>query len=143
MMQQKLHSNSIDETRAIARGLAESLKPGAVLALHGDLGAGKTCFVQGLADGLGITEIVNSPTFTIVKEYDGDLPLYHIDLYRISDEHEALDLGLDEYLFGDGVAAVEWAERVEPLFPAHTVHIRFELETAAEMRTIVIDEGKQ
>ncbi|WP_126425065.1 tRNA (adenosine(37)-N6)-threonylcarbamoyltransferase complex ATPase subunit type 1 TsaE [Brevibacillus marinus] len=107
--------HDVAETQRFAEQLAALLAPGDFLALEGDLGAGKTTFTQGLARGLDIAEQVNSPTFTIVKEYQGRLPLYHIDVYRIADDPESLDL--DEYFFGDGVCVVEWASLIEPLLP--------------------------
>ncbi|MBO8164065.1 MAG: tRNA (adenosine(37)-N6)-threonylcarbamoyltransferase complex ATPase subunit type 1 TsaE [Brevibacillus sp.] len=106
----------VTETQRLAERLAARLAPGDFLALEGDLGAGKTTWTQGLARGLGIDAVVNSPTFTIVKEYhDGRLPLYHIDVYRVADEIDTLEL--DEYFFGDGVCVVEWASLIEPLLP--------------------------
>jgi tRNA threonylcarbamoyladenosine biosynthesis protein TsaE len=106
-------SSSEDETRQIAAGLAASLQPGAVLLLSGDLGAGKTAFVRGLAEGLGInTDEVTSPTFTLVHEYRGGrLPLIHVDLYRL-DRADLDEIGLDEDLAAKGVVAIEWAERL-------------------------------
>ena len=107
------HSQSEDETRVIALLLARNLKPGSVLLLSGDLGAGKTAFVRGLAEGLGISsDEVTSPTFTLVHEYRGGrLPLIHVDLYRL--DRAALDeIGLDEDLAAQGVVAIEWAERL-------------------------------
>lgn len=129
------------DTRALAARLAAELGPGSVLALHGDLGAGKTCFVQGLARALGVRGAVRSPTFTLVHEHAGSLPLYHIDLYRVGAADEALAFGLDEYLHGRGVAAVEWAERVAPLLPAGTLHLRFECGAAPDERRITILRG--
>ncbi|NCC52437.1 MAG: tRNA (adenosine(37)-N6)-threonylcarbamoyltransferase complex ATPase subunit type 1 TsaE, partial [Spartobacteria bacterium] len=105
-----IRSESIEQTHALAQGLAARLHPSAVLAFFGDLGAGKTCFIQGLAQALGVERPVSSPTFTIVNEYrEARLPLYHIDLYRIHSEDEALDLGLDEYIYGNGITAIEWS----------------------------------
>ncbi|MBN1268927.1 MAG: tRNA (adenosine(37)-N6)-threonylcarbamoyltransferase complex ATPase subunit type 1 TsaE [Kiritimatiellae bacterium] len=135
-------SSSPEETHAIARDLAARLGPGAVLAFHGELGAGKTCFIQGLAEGLGVTQAVNSPTFMIVNEYRGRLPLYHIDLYRIHGEEDALNLGLDEYLHGRGVTAIEWAEKVERLLPPAAVHITLEMRTVEEERIIIIGPSR-
>ena len=122
----RIISKSPEETRRIARDMAEKLNPGTVFALHGDLGAGKTCFIQGLAQGLGVTEAVSSPTFTLVNEHVGQLPLYHIDLYRINHPDEALAIGIDEYLYGQGITALEWAERISELLPESTIHIRIE-----------------
>lgn len=108
-------SRSADDTKEFAQKLATLLKPGDVIALEGDLGAGKTTFTKGLAEGLGIKKNVNSPTFTIIKEYQGILPLYHMDVYRLEDTYE--DLGFDEYFDGDGVTVVEWAHLIEDQLP--------------------------
>jgi tRNA threonylcarbamoyladenosine biosynthesis protein TsaE len=110
---------SEEETKVLARTIARHLKPGDVIALEGDLGAGKTTFAQGIAKALGISGPVDSPTFTIIKEYEGTLPLYHMDVYRIDSPEE--ELGLEEYFYGDGVCLVEWASRVEPLLPDSTL----------------------
>lgn len=127
MRKNKIITESPDETKAFAADLAKELKPGAVLALHGDLGGGKTCFVQGLAEALEVKEIVNSPTFTIINEYRGRLRLHHVDLYRLKSETEALTLGLDELLEGDGITAIEWPEKISSILPKDTIHIYFEL----------------
>ncbi|MBO8171650.1 MAG: tRNA (adenosine(37)-N6)-threonylcarbamoyltransferase complex ATPase subunit type 1 TsaE [Bacillaceae bacterium] len=108
-------TNSVEETQILAESLGEILKPGDLITLEGDLGAGKTSFTQGLARGLDISDTVNSPTFTIIKEYEGRLPLYHIDVYRVGEELQ--DLGYEEYFEGDGVTVVEWASMVEDLLP--------------------------
>ncbi len=119
-------SHSPAETIAFARTLAATLRRGDVLALSGDLGAGKTHFVKGLAAGLGTTASVTSPTFTLLHEYPGGrLPLYHFDFYRLDDADEALKIGLDEYLDGDGVCVIEWAEKFPTLLPPHTRWLRF------------------
>lgn len=98
-------------TEAAGRQLAESLRPGDVVLLYGDLGAGKTAFTRGIAQGLGIDPAdVSSPTFTLIQEYRGRLPLYHVDLYRL-EEREVDDLGLEELVLGDGIVVIEWAER--------------------------------
>lgn len=125
-------------TERLAARLAESLRAGDVLALHGDLGAGKTCFIRGLARGLGVDRHVHSPTFTLINEYPGRLRLLHMDLYRI-EAGAALDaLDLDDYLFGDGVCAIEWAERITPLLPPDTLHVTLQTGTAPDERTITI-----
>ena len=119
-------SHSPAETIALARTLAATLRRGAVLALSGDLGAGKTHFVKGLAAGLGTAASVTSPTFTLLHEYPGGrLPLYHFDFYRLDDADEALKIGLDEYLDGDGACVIEWAEKFPALLPPHTRWLRF------------------
>ncbi|MFD1738210.1 tRNA (adenosine(37)-N6)-threonylcarbamoyltransferase complex ATPase subunit type 1 TsaE [Bacillus salitolerans] len=104
-----------DETKAIATKLGRQASPGDVFLLEGDLGAGKTTFTKGLAKGLEVSRNVNSPTFTIIKEYAGRLPLYHMDVYRVEDSYE--DLGFDEYFYGEGVTVVEWAHLIEDQLP--------------------------
>ncbi|MEI8063965.1 MAG: tRNA (adenosine(37)-N6)-threonylcarbamoyltransferase complex ATPase subunit type 1 TsaE [Verrucomicrobiota bacterium] len=129
-------SHSADETIAFGRQLAGSLRTGDVLALTGDLGAGKTCLVKGLATGLGITHAVTSPTFTLIHEYRGGrLPLAHIDLYRLATASEAINIGIEEYLGGAGVTVVEWAERIESLLPAQTrrIHLTVIDETTRQI----------
>lgn len=117
-----LFTYSPEETMAIASKLAHLLHSGDVLLLEGDLGAGKTTFTKGLAKGLGITRNVNSPTFTIIKEYKGGrLPLYHMDVYRLDDSFE--DLGFDEYFEGDGVTVVEWAHLIQEQLPVQLLQI--------------------
>jgi tRNA threonylcarbamoyladenosine biosynthesis protein TsaE len=114
-------SNSTEETRNFAKKLAKLLQPSDVIALEGDLGAGKTTFTKGLAEGLEIKKNVNSPTFTIIKEYQGTLPLYHMDVYRLEDSDE--DLGFDEYFNGEGVTVVEWAHLINDQLPSELLTI--------------------
>lgn len=119
----RFRSRSEADTDRLAAGLSEYAAPGWVVALDGDLGAGKTRFSQAMARCLGVTDVVNSPTFTIIKEYEGSrYPFYHMDAYRVSLE-EAGDLGLDEYFCGDGVTLVEWANRIEPLLPPERLSV--------------------
>ena len=132
---------SPDETRALAARMAERLQPGDVLALHGDLGAGKTCFIQGLAQALAVDQPVSSPTYTLVNEYRGRLPLYHIDLYRLQTADEALDFGLDEYMDGTGITAIEWAERADQALPERTIHVRLRHGDTEHERLVHIDGG--
>lgn len=127
-------TNSPDETKQLAGQLVGKLRAGSVLALHGDLGSGKTCFVQGLAEALGVKEIVNSPTYIIINEYQGRCPLYHIDLYRIKSMAEAETLGLDDFLKGDGITAIEWPEKVSLLLPQDAIHVYFEFMDANRRR---------
>jgi len=118
-------SHSPQETFEFGKQFAAQLSPGSVLALSGDLGAGKTHFVKGLAAGLGIETEATSPTFTLIHEYTGGrLPLYHIDLYRLEEPEEALSIGLDEYLDSKGVTAIEWADKFESLMPSRTLKIQ-------------------
>ncbi len=130
------------ETWAFAGRLAERLGPGSVVALHGPLGSGKTCLVQGLGRALGVAGPVSSPTFTLVNEYRGPLPLYHFDLYRLERPAEILALEWDEYLDGDGVTVVEWAERAAGLLPPRTVHVHLEMGRAPEERRLRVWTGE-
>jgi len=123
-------TNSVEETKKFAGKLAADLKPGSILALVGDLGSGKTSFVQGLAEGLNVSEKVpvSSPTFVLIHEYPGGrLPLYHFDFYRLEKKQEALELGLEEYFEGDGITVVEWADRFKELFPETTQWVHFKI----------------
>lgn len=133
-----VETNSPEETWALAAELANELAPGTVIALHGDLGSGKTCLVQGLAAALGIDEPVTSPTYTLIGEYQGRLPLHHIDLYRLSGPEEAVGLGLEEYFDADGITAIEWAERAEGLLPPDLLHIQIEANAKTGTRTFRI-----
>ncbi|MFC0472416.1 tRNA (adenosine(37)-N6)-threonylcarbamoyltransferase complex ATPase subunit type 1 TsaE [Halalkalibacter kiskunsagensis] len=108
-------TQSPDETQKLAEKLGTLVQPGDVITLEGDLGAGKTSFTKGLAKGLGVKRVVNSPTFTIIKEYKGRLPLYHMDVYRMEDEME--DLGLEEYFYGEGVSVIEWPSMIKSQLP--------------------------
>ena len=117
-------THSPAETEALGRRLAAGLEPGAVLALHGDLGAGKTHLVRGLCAGLGLDpEAVSSPTFAIIQEYRGAVSVFHIDAYRLKHADELRDLGFDDYLEAEGICVVEWPERVAPLLPPETRHL--------------------
>ena len=119
-------SQSVEETVAYGQAVAATLRRGDVLALCGDLGAGKTHFVKGIASGLRSDAAVTSPTFTLIHEYlGGRLPVYHFDFYRLEDEDEALKIGLDEYLEGDGVCLIEWGDKFPALLPPHTRWLRF------------------
>lgn len=131
-------SHSPEETERVGAELAATLAPGAVLALFGDLGAGKTAFVRGLARGLGIDFPVSSPTFNIVNEYPGPVPLFHFDLYRLSGTEELYDLGWEEYLDRGGVVAVEWSERAPEAFPAGTLRVTLE-KTGENSRRITAE----
>jgi tRNA threonylcarbamoyladenosine biosynthesis protein TsaE len=116
-----------DETRKAAAAVAELLVPGDVVSLTGDLGAGKTTFVQGAARALGVQDPVASPTFVLVREYRGDLPVYHLDVYRLDRLQEVIDLGFEDLLDPSGVIFVEWGDAIEPLLPDE--HLRVELRT--------------
>lgn len=125
-----LVTDSPEETRALGRTLAVLLRPRDVISLTGDLGAGKTTFVQGVASGLEVTEPVLSPTFTLVRRYRGTLPVYHLDVYRLERLQEALDIGLDEILDQGAVIVIEWGDAIDPLLPPE--HLQVEITLPAE-----------
>lgn len=130
------NSNSPEETRTLAAEFFRSLQLPAVIALHGNLGAGKTCFTQGLALAAGVREPVCSPTYTLISEYQGEIPFHHVDLYRLGGPEEAYDLGFDEVLETAGLTVIEWPERATELLPEHTVHIRLEHGETDTQRTL-------
>lgn len=131
-------SGSAQATRELGARLGRQARPGDVIALYGELGAGKTCLIQGIAAGLGVTEAVTSPTFVLIAEYAGRLPFYHVDLYRLERLEEIEALGLEEILDGDGVTAVEWAEKAEALLPSRSLRVRI-AGVGDEPRTIEIE----
>lgn len=123
-------SNSPAETKAAAAELVSTLKEGSVICMYGDLGAGKTAFVQGMAAALGIDEPITSPTFTIVNEYYGTMPLYHFDVYRIGSSDEMFEIGFDEYINGDGISVIEWAELIEDILPDDIIKVTIKKDIA-------------
>ena len=138
-----IETRSPEETFQVGKSLGEKEYPGQVITLTGDLGVGKTVFTQGLGKGLGIEEPVNSPTFTIVQVYEGGrLPFYHFDVYRIGDVEEMDEVGFDEYVSGEGVSLIEWANLIEEILPENRVNITIEkdLEQGFDFRRITIEE---
>ncbi len=133
-------TNSEAETEALGAKIAESLPDGAVVAFFGELGSGKTAFVRGMARGMGIETLVNSPTFTIVNEYEGARSLFHFDMYRLGSADELFDIGWDDYLARGGVCAVEWSENVAEAFDGSEIVVRFE-KTGGDGRRITIEGG--
>ncbi|GEC93370.1 tRNA (adenosine(37)-N6)-threonylcarbamoyltransferase complex ATPase subunit type 1 TsaE [Brevibacillus brevis] len=129
------------ETQRFAEQLAGLLEPGDFLAMEGDLGAGKTTFTQGLAKGLGVRQVVNSPTFTIIKEYQGRLPLYHMDVYRVGDDPDSL--GLDDYFFGEGVCVVEWASLIEDVLPTDRMTVFLRREGEEQRMIELVPQGNR
>lgn len=143
-MMEKMESNSEQQTRELGRKLGVSCEAGTVVLLHGDLGVGKTVFTKGFAEGLGITEPVSSPTFTIIQQYDsGRLPLYHFDVYRIADVEEMDEIGYEDYFYGDGVCLIEWAELIEEILPEHCIEVTIEkdLEKGFDYRSITVQRS--
>ena len=130
-----------EETRACAGELARRLGPGSVVALHGDLGAGKTCFVQGVAAEWDVAAPVTSPTYTLVNEYPGRLPVTHIDLYRIAGPEEALHFGIEEYMDGPGITLIEWAEHAAEIIPPRAWHVSLRHGELPDHRVVEIRSG--
>lgn len=120
----RFESKSPEDTQRIGEALGARLGPGDVVACIGELGAGKTCFLQGLVRGLGVVEPATSPTFVLVSHYQGRFPIHHVDAYRTESLTEILDLGVEELLWGDGVTIIEWAEKLVALLPPHTIVVR-------------------
>ena len=141
-MKQEYYTHSADETRKLASKIAAETPNGTVFALDGNLGAGKTVFASGFAAGLGITEPVSSPTFTIVQEYPYARGMFfHLDLYRIDDPDAALAFGIDEFLYAsDAISLVEWPERIDGLFPPGTVRVTIERTEQEETRKITVEK---
>lgn len=137
-MKTEIVSASPQETEAAGERLSRALEPGAVVALTGELGAGKTCFIRGLVRGLGVETTATSPTFVLVNEYRGRLPVYHVDLYRVESLTEAWELGLPELMSGDEITVIEWAERLGPLLPTGAIRVTIE-GLGDEPRRIIIE----
>ncbi len=129
-------SKSVEETTALGRRLAKKLKKGSIVALVGDLGSGKTVFTKGIAEGLGVrnARYVNSPTFAIIKEYKGRLPLYHFDLYRL-DHYSSFDvMSYEEYFYSEGITVIEWADKIRVLLPSKRIEVRLSVIGENERR---------
>jgi tRNA threonylcarbamoyladenosine biosynthesis protein TsaE len=136
---QTVETRTAAETIEFGKKLAADLKAGDVMALVGELGAGKTCLVKGIALGLGVSQNATSPTFTIIHEYvGGRLPLYHVDLYRLESVQQALAIGLEEYFDTAGVTVIEWAEKVESLLPERTIRVRLEIVDESTRRIEIV-----
>lgn len=136
-------SRSPRDTQLLGARLGELARPRDVFLLIGQLGAGKTCLVQGLAKGLGVEESIVSPSFVLLRQYRGRLSLYHIDLYRLENPEEVSDLGLDDYFYGDGVCAVEWADRAMELLPPEHMLVEIGLTSARHRRIVVKPAGQR
>lgn len=142
-MSKIMETFSAEETYTLGKKLGEQAKPGQVYTLIGDLGVGKTVFTQGVAAGLGITEPINSPTFTIVQIYEaGRMPFYHFDVYRIGDVEEMDEIGYEDYFYGEGICLIEWANLIEEILPESYMQITIEKDLAKgfDYRRIIIEE---
>jgi tRNA threonylcarbamoyladenosine biosynthesis protein TsaE len=142
MKEEKIwESNSPEETFALGKKMGEQAVPGQIICLNGDLGVGKTVFTQGLAAGLGIKGMVNSPTFTILQVYDqGRMPLYHFDVYRIADVEEMDEIGYEEYFYGQGICLIEWSNLIREIIPpdAMEITIQKDLDKGYDYRKIIV-----
>jgi tRNA threonylcarbamoyladenosine biosynthesis protein TsaE len=134
-------TNSEAETVKLGKEFAKRLQAGSLVALYGDLGAGKTQFVKGVCEAFEVKEIVNSPTFTIVNEYHGTMPVFHIDLYRMKSVDEILGIGFDEYLESGGICLVEWAEKLDGILPAKRYDVKMSIvnETTREITAVLVN----
>ncbi|MBR3296474.1 MAG: tRNA (adenosine(37)-N6)-threonylcarbamoyltransferase complex ATPase subunit type 1 TsaE [Firmicutes bacterium] len=136
-MDKKIVLKNLNDTEVFGRELAEGLVPGSVVAMTGDLGTGKTTLAKAVAKGLGVKEELSSPTFTVVREYrSGRLPLYHFDVYRVYDPDELFELGFDEYIHGNGVCLIEWADLIEDLLPTERVDVKISFGENEDERTV-------
>lgn len=139
---QVIETFSERDTFQLGENMGREAKPGEVYALMGDLGVGKTVFTKGMAKGLGVEDVVNSPTFTILQQYEGGrLPLYHFDVYRIENIEEMEELGYEDYFYGEGVCLVEWADSIEEVLPENFFQIKIEkdLEKGLNYRKIIVE----
>lgn len=130
------HTEKPQETEELGERIGSALEPGIVIALIGDLGAGKTTLTKGIARGLQSTDLIHSPTFTLIHEHEGRMPVYHFDLYRLDSPEQLDDLGYEDYFYGDGVALVEWAEKAEGLLPPD--HLEIRITSDSDRRTLAI-----
>lgn len=131
-----------EDMEKLGMGLVSRLGPGSVVALTGNLGAGKTTFTKAIAKGLGITDLIVSPTFTLIHEYSGGrMPLYHFDLYRIEDDEELYELGYEEYFYGEGICVIEWADRIGDYLPEDAVHVHIDYGVGENERIVEIDDN--
>jgi len=136
-------TKSSEETKKLGREISKLVQPGDLLAFYGELGTGKTCFIQGISEGLGIKDYVTSPSFTIINEYQGKIPIYHFDLFRLNDMEEIAELGYEEYFFGVGLTVVEWAEKMETLLPKNYLRIDIKFKNYSERIISFIPYGKR
>lgn len=130
-----------EETKNLGKDVSKLVKPGDTLAFYGELGAGKTCFIQGISLGLEVKDYVTSPSFTIINEYQGKVPIYHFDLFRLDNAEEILELGYKEYFYGAGLTVIEWAEKIEQLLPKEHLKIDIRFKDRYERTISFISQG--
>jgi len=139
MITKIMNTDSVEETIEVGRKIGRKIGQGMTICLTGDLGTGKTHFAKGLAEGLGITDNITSPTFTIVNEYhEGRIPFYHFDVYRVNDIDEILQVGFEEYVYGQGVTLIEWADMIEAILPDEFIHVKIEKTQNENERIITL-----
>ena len=137
----KIYSESEEQTELFAQKIAGKLMPGAILILNGEMGSGKSVFARGIIHGLGYSGTVTSPTFTLMNTYEGGvLPVYHFDLYRLNTPEQLYDIGYDEFLYGSGISLIEWAQRMENLYPEQHIIVSIE-KTGTSTRTITVEDN--
>ena len=134
-------TKSVEETMLAGEKLAKKLKPGDVVALYGNLGSGKTTFTKGIGKGLGVKKPahINSPTFVLIKEYEGKMSLYHLDLYRLGDLKEIENLAIEEYIYGNGITVIEWAEKIKCILPEKHISVKFKVKGDNKREVIIED----
>ena len=134
-------TNSARETMLVGEKLAKKLKPGDMIALSGNLGSGKTTFTKGIGKGLGVKDSrrINSPTFVLIKEYNGKVPLYHLDLYRLDDLKEIENLAIEEYIYGHGITVIEWAEKIKSILPEKHIFVQLKVKGDNKREVIIED----
>jgi tRNA threonylcarbamoyladenosine biosynthesis protein TsaE len=136
-------TKSPEETKKLGEEVSKLVKLGDLLAFYGELGAGKTCFIQGISTGLEVKGYVTSPSFTIINEYQGKIPLYHFDVFRINSIEEIVELGYEEYFYGDGITVIEWADKIERLLPKEYLKIEIKFKTSSERKISFIPQGNK
>jgi len=134
-------TKSPEETKKLGKELSKLVKPGDLIAFYGELGAGKTCFIQGISQELEVKGYVTSPSFTIVNEYQGRIPIYHFDLFRLDNTEEILELGYEEYFYGEGLTVIEWAEKIEQLLPKEYLKIDIKFKDRNQRTISFIPQG--
>ena len=132
----KIELNGLEETKEFGIKIGQLLKPGDILCLNGDLGAGKTTLTKSIGLGLGVEDYITSPTFALINEYDGRIPVYHFDVYRLENVEDLYDLGFDEYFYGHGVSIIEWADKIEALLPKERIVLDIEKGIDLDSRII-------
>ncbi|MBA7582250.1 tRNA threonylcarbamoyladenosine biosynthesis protein TsaE [subsurface metagenome] len=134
-------TKSPEETKNLGKEVSKLTKPGDILAFYGELGAGKTCFIQGISQGLEVKDYVTSPSFTIINEYQGKVPIYHFDLFRLDNDEDILELGYEEYFYGEGLTVIEWAEKIEQLLPKKHLKVDIKFKDRYQRTISFISQG--